>query len=156
MKVLQISFSDIYLVKMENNVEVPSKLYFYIKTVYRRFVDDIYRRPKLGDNVLFDRSNNYYLKIKLTMELNPSRFLGTKLTNIKFNVYWKNTKFPWTSKAQKSSTRCTVNADLYCSKMISWNFGEEISKINEKFMKSAFPLSFINCLDNNFQKGKEC
>ena len=79
---------------MENDVEVPSKLYFYIKIVYRRFVDDIYRRRELGDNVLFDRSNNYYLKIKLTMELNPSRFLGTKLTNIKFKVYWENAKFP--------------------------------------------------------------
>ena len=58
--------------------------------VYRRFVDDIYSRPKLGDNIMFDRLSNYHLNIKLTIEVNPSKFLDTKLTNTngayKFNV----------------------------------------------------------------------
>ena len=87
---LSVTFSDIYMVKMENDVVIPSKPIFY-----RRFVDDIYSRRKLGDNVLFERLNSYHLNIKLTIEVNPSKFLDTKLTNIygiyKFNVYQKNT-----------------------------------------------------------------
>ena len=45
---LPVTFGDTYMAKMEN-VVIPSKPIFY-----HRFVDDIYRRQKLGDNVLFD------------------------------------------------------------------------------------------------------
>ena len=69
---LSVNFSDIYMVKMENDVVVPSKPIFYC-----RFVDDIYSRQKLGDNVLFDWLNSYYPNIKLTIEINPSKFLDT-------------------------------------------------------------------------------
>ena len=90
---LSVTFSGIYMVKMENDAVIPSKHIFY-----RRFVDDIYSRRKLGDNVLFDRLNGYHPNLKLTIEVNPSKFLDTKLTNIngtyKFNVYRKNTKLP--------------------------------------------------------------
>ena len=64
------------MVKMENDIAIPSKLFFY-----RRFVDDIYSRRKKGDNILFNRLNNYHPNIKLTIELNPSKFLDTKFTN---------------------------------------------------------------------------
>ena len=43
-----VTFSDIYVVKMENNFLIPSKPIFY-----QRLVDDIYSRRKIGDNVLF-------------------------------------------------------------------------------------------------------
>ena len=56
---LSVTFSDIYILKMENDVVTPSKPIFY-----RRFVDDIYSRRKLGDNVLFDRLNSYHPNIK--------------------------------------------------------------------------------------------
>ena len=83
---LPVTFSDIYMVKMENDVVIPSKPIFY-----RRFVDDIYSRRKLGDNILFDQLNSYHPNIKLTIKVNLSKFLNTKLTNIngiyKFNVY---------------------------------------------------------------------
>ena len=46
---LPVTFGDTYTAKMENVVVIPSKAIFY-----HRFVDDIYRRWKLGDNVLFD------------------------------------------------------------------------------------------------------
>ena len=99
---LSVTFSDIYMVKMENDVVVPSKPIFY-----RRYVDDIYSRRKKGENVLFDRLNDYHPNIKLTIELNPCKFLDTKLTYIngvyKFNVNRKSTKLPtpWDSKIQK-------------------------------------------------------
>ena len=56
---LSVTFSDIYMVKMEN-VVTPSKPIFY-----DRFLDDIHSRWILGDNVLFDRINNYHPSIKL-------------------------------------------------------------------------------------------
>ena len=88
---------------MENNVVIPSK-----PILYRRFVDDIYSRQKLQDNVLFDRLHNYDSNVKLTIELNPSKFLDNKLTNIngayKFNVYWKNIKTTFTMDLQNSKT----------------------------------------------------
>ena len=43
---LSVTFSDIYMVKMENDVVTPSKPIFYC-----RFLDYIYSRQKLGDNV---------------------------------------------------------------------------------------------------------
>ena len=52
---LSVTFSDFYMVKMENDVVMPSKPIFY-----HRFVDDIYSRRKLGDNVLFDPLNRYH------------------------------------------------------------------------------------------------
>ena len=91
---------------MENDVVTPSKPIFY-----RRFVDDIYSTRKLRENVLFDQLNNYHPNIKLTTEVNPSKFLYTKLTNIsgayKFNVYRKNAKLssPWASKTPKRYNR---------------------------------------------------
>ena len=83
-------------------------LQYHLNTMfYCRFVDDIYSRWKLGENALFDRLNSYHPNIKLIIDVNPSKFLDTKLTNIsgtyKFNVYQKNTKLPspWTSKTPK-------------------------------------------------------
>ena len=141
---------------MENDVVIPFKSVFY-----HSFVDDIYSRRKLGDNVLFDRLNGYHPNNKLTIEVNPSQFLDTKLTNIngtyKFNVYWKNTKLlpPWTSKTPKRYKRNTINGDLHRSKRISSNFDKEIPLIKEKLMKADYPLRFIKSVVNEFQKCKE-
>ena len=110
---------------MKNDVVIPSQPIFC-----RRFVEDMYSRQELGDNVLFDRLNSYHPNIKLTIEVNPSNFLDTKLTNIngtyKFNVYRKSTKLPslWTCKTPKHYEQNTVNGNLHCSKRISSNFVE--------------------------------
>ena len=131
------TFSYIYLVNMENDVVTLSKPMFY-----HRFVDDIYSRRKLRDNVLFDRLNNYPPNIKLTIEVNPRTFLDTKFTYLngvyKFNAYLKNTKLPspWTSKIPKRHKRNTINGDLHRSKRISSNFDKEISLIKDKFTKA--------------------
>ena len=47
---------------------------------------EIYSKRKIGHNVLFNRLNNYYPNIKLTIELNPSKFLDTKLTSISMDL----------------------------------------------------------------------
>ena len=71
---LSVTFSDTYMVKIENDVVIPSKPIFY-----RRFVGEIYSRQKLEDNVLFDWLNNYHPNIELTIEVNPSKCLDIKL-----------------------------------------------------------------------------
>ena len=124
-------------------------------------MDDIYSRWKLGDDVLLDRLNSYHPNIKFTIEVNPNRFLDTRLTTIsgtyKFNVYRKNTKLlsPWTFKTPKRYKPNTINGDLHCSKRISSNFDEEIALIKEKFMKADYSLRLISSVVNEFQKGKE-
>ena len=96
---------------------------------------------------MFDQLNSYHPNIKLTIEVNPRKFLDTKLTNINgthtFNVYLKNKKLPspWTSKTLKRYTRNTINEDLHRSKRISSNFDEESPLIKEKFMKADYPVS---------------
>ena len=111
------------MVKMKNDVVVPYKPIFY-----RRFVDDICSRRKLGNGDLFDGLKYYHPNIKLTIEVSPSKFLDISLTKIngasKFNIYWKNKKLfeTWTSKSSKRYKQNTTNGDLYCSKKESSNF----------------------------------
>ena len=109
---------------------------------------------------MFDRLNNYHPSIKLTIEVNSSKLLDTKLTNIsgayKLNVYRKNTKLPspWTSKSPKRYKPNTINGDLHRSKRISSNFDEEIPLIKEKFLKADYPLPFVNSVVNEFKRVK--
>ena len=49
---LSFTFSDICMVRTQNDVVILSKHVFY-----QGFVDDIYSRRKLEDNVLFDQLN---------------------------------------------------------------------------------------------------
>ena len=47
---------------------------------YKRFVDDIYSRiNKFQQDVLFEALNNFHPNIKLTIEVNPEKFLDTKI-----------------------------------------------------------------------------
>ena len=145
---LSVTFSDIYMTKMENDIVTPTKPIFY-----RKFVDDIYNRRKKGENdMLFDRLNSYHPKIKLTLELNPSKFLDTKL--IRQNGFYvtrvnrKKTKLPipWSSKIPKRYKRNTILGDLHHSKRISTSFEDEIRCIKQKFVKPDYPLHFVNSI----------
>ena len=47
---------------------------------YKRYVDDIInRRKKHEEDLLFKKLNDYHPKIKLTVEINPSKFLHTEI-----------------------------------------------------------------------------
>ena len=111
---------------------------------------------------MFGQFNSYHPNIKLTIEVNPSKFLDTKLTNIngtyKFKVYRKNTKLssPWTSKTPKRYKRNTIKGDLDRSERISSNLHEKIPLIKEKFMEADYPFRFIDSVVKEFQKVKEC
>ena len=78
---------------MESEIVIPQKPIFY-----HRYVDDIYsRRKTFKHDELFETLNNYYPKIKLTIEVCPKKFLDTNLhlnSGIYFKVYRKTTKQP--------------------------------------------------------------
>ena len=64
------------MVKIERDAVIPQNPIFH-----QGFIDDIYSRRKKGDIVLLVRQlNNYHPKIKLTIEVNPVKFLNIKLT----------------------------------------------------------------------------
>ena len=67
-------FSDIFMCKMELVVVVPAKPIFY-----KRYVDDTYVRRKKNADKLFEELNSYNKNIKLTSEVNPTKFLDTEL-----------------------------------------------------------------------------
>ena len=98
-------------------------------------------RKKNQVDLLFNNLNNYHQNIKLTLELNPKRFLDT---NLEFkngifitSVYHKETKLPtaWNSK---------IIGDLHRSKRISTDFTKEKIIIKNKFKKADFPTKFID------------
>ena len=111
---------------------------------------------------MFDRFSSYDPNVKLVKEVDPNKFLDTKLTNIngtyKFNVYLKKAKLSsrWTSKTPKRYKRNKINGDLHRSKRIPLYFDEETSLKKETFMKANYQLRFINNAANEFQKCKEC
>ena len=100
---LSVAFTEIHMVRMENDIVIPLKPIFY-----RRFVDDIInRRKKNVPDELFSKLNNYHRNIKLTIEISPTKFFDTQLLNlngkIETKVYRKPTKspVPWSSNIPK-------------------------------------------------------
>ena len=67
---LSVTSSDINMIKVENDIALPTKAVFY-----RRFVDDIYnRRKKNTEDKLYHSINNYHKNIKLTIEVSATKF----------------------------------------------------------------------------------
>ena len=101
---LSVILADIHMVRTENEVVKPLNPPFY-----KQFVDDIYsRRNKSQQDVLFKALNNFHPNIKLTIEVNPEKFLDTKilLNNegvVTTQVHRKENKkaVPWVSKIPK-------------------------------------------------------
>ena len=87
---------------------------------YKRFVDDIYSKGNKSQQVvLFEVLNNFHLNIKLTTEVNPVKFLDTKiiLNNevvVTTQIYLKENKkaVPWVCNIIKRYKRNTISGDL--------------------------------------------
>ena len=89
---ISVVFSDIYVCKMEEDLVITANPIFY-----KRYVDDTYvGRKKHETDKLFIDLNSYHENIKLTLEINPEKFLDieTIRTNqrIKTQVYNKKKK----------------------------------------------------------------
>ena len=77
---MSVILADIHIVKTENEVVKPMNPPFY-----KRFVGDIYsKRNKSQKDVLFEALNNFHPNIKLTIVVDPVKFLDKKII---FNIF---------------------------------------------------------------------
>ena len=76
---LSVILADMHMLRTENEVVKPMDSPFY-----KWFVDDIYsKRNKSQQDVLFEALNNFHPNIKLTVEVNPVKFLDTTIWAMK-------------------------------------------------------------------------
>ena len=72
---LSVTFANIFLTKLENEIVRPIE-----PTFYKRFVDDVINRRVINQpDRLFNLINNYHQHIRFTIEVNPTKFLDTNL-----------------------------------------------------------------------------
>ena len=131
--------------KVEKVVVIPLKPKFYC-----RYLDDSYNRRNKNNqpDELFERMNKYHPNINLTVEVNPSKFLDTKIhrdnNEIKCFAYHKETKLPfhWTSAVPKHYKKNGIIGDLNRINNLSSNFEQKVGIIRNLCIKAAYPLSF--------------
>ena len=147
-----LTLADMHMIRTGKYIVTPLKPIFY-----KRFVDDIYTRRKKGiHDKLYERLNNYHPNIKLTIEINPNKFLDTEIIEnkgvIETKVYRKTTKLPvpWASNISKRYKRNTINTDLYRAKRIATNLDNKLVIIKKKFLAADYPHKFINSIINKF------
>ena len=117
---LSVTLADVHMIRTEKDIVTLLKPIFY-----KRFVDSIYnRRKKVIHDKLYEKLNNYPPNIKLTVEINPNKFLDTEIIEnegaIETKMYRKITKLPvpWAWNIPKKYKRNTINTDLYRAKRI--------------------------------------
>ena len=150
---LSLSFSDMYMPKMESEIVIPQKPLFCL-----RYVDDSCNRRKMFKrDELFEKLNNYHPEIKLTIEVSRTNVLNTSLHPnngiYDFKVYRKTTKQPthWSSKTPKRYKRNKILGHLHRSNHISSNFSEKIRFISHKYEQVDCRNRFINSVIRQFQ-----
>ena len=151
---ISVVLSNIFCVKMEFNVVKPLKT-----KVYKRYVDYIYsKRIKNQPAKLFEKLNNYHLNIKLTIQVNPSKFLDTDimLKNgiIETSVVVKKSKIPnhCLSAVPKKYKRNAFLGDLHRAHKISSSSELEKQCIKKKYFSVNFPYNFIQSSFNSYQQ----
>ena len=140
------------MIRNEKNIVTPLKSIFC-----KRFEDDIYTKRKKGiHDKLYESLNNYHPNIKLTIEINPNKFLDTEIIEnkgvIETKVYRKTTKLPvpWSSNIPKRYKRNTINTDLYRAKRIATNLDNKLVIIKKKFLAADYHHRFFNSIVNMF------
>ena len=152
---LSVILADIHMVRTENAIVRPMNPVFF-----KRYVDNIYtKRKKNIPDTLFSNLNGFHPNIKLTIEVNPNRFLDTQIVlnqdgTVTTSVVRKETQLPipWVTKAPKRYKRNTIIGDLHRSKRISSNFNKEIHAIKQKYDKAGYPKRFISSIIKDFTK----
>ena len=151
---ISVVFSNIFCVKMEFDVAKP----LYPK-LYKRYVDDIFsKRIKNQLDMLFQKLNNYHPNIKLTIKVNPSKFLDTEIMIkndiIETSVVVQESKIPnhWSSIVSKKYKRNAILGDLHRAHKISSNFELEKQRMKKKYLSVNFTYSFIQSTFNSYQQ----
>ena len=103
---ISVVLSNIFCVKMEFDVVKPSK-----PKLCKCYVNDIYSKQiKNQPDKLFEKLKNYQPNTKLTIEVNPRKFLDTKIMVkngiIETSAVVKESKIPnhWSSAVPKNIT----------------------------------------------------
>ena len=145
---------------MQNGIRCDSPCQTYV--FYKRYIDDTYVRKKKNDvDKLFEELNSHNENIKLTLEVNPTKFLDTELVRengeITMQVFSKSTKLPvhWSSKILVRYKRNAITGELNRAKRIASDFNKELKRIRQKYRNARFSLKFINETICNFERGKE-
>ena len=136
---------------MELHAVVPAKPMFY-----KRYIDDTYSRRKENDVDKLQKLNSYNENIKLTLEVNLTKFLDTELVKengeITTQVFSKSTKltFHWRSKIPVRYKRNFITKGRTGS-----DFNKELKSIRQKYQNAGFPLKSINETICNFERAEE-
>ena len=148
---ISVVLSNIFCVKMEFDAVKPLK-----PKLYKGYVDDIYsKRIKNQPDKHFEKLNNYHTNIKLTIEVNPSKFLDTEIIIkngiIETSVAVKESKVcnHWSSSVPKKYQRNAILGDLHRAHKISSNFELEKQYIRKKILTLvshtiSFSFTFIH------------
>ena len=120
----------------------------------KRYVNDIYSKQNQPDK-FFKKLNNYHPNIKLTIEVNPRKFLNTEIMVkngiIETSVIVKESTIHnhWLSAVPKKYQRNAVLGDLHRAHKISSNFELEKQYIRKKILTLvshtiSFSFTFIH------------
>ena len=116
----------------------------------------ISKRIKNQPDKLFGKLNNYHLNIKLTIKVNPSKFLDTEIMIkngiIETTVPVEESKIPnhWSSAVTKKYKRNAILGDLHRAHKISSNFELEKQRIKKKYLSVNFPYDFVQFTFNSY------
>ena len=111
--------------------------------------------------MLFEKLNFHNENIKLTLEVNLTKFLDTELVTengeITMQVFSKSTKLPvhWSSKIPVRYKRNAITGELNRAKRITPDFNKELKRIRQKYRNAGFTLKSINETICNSERGKE-
>ena len=105
--------------------------------------------------------NKYRPNKSFTVEVNPSKFLDTKIyrdsNEIKCVAHHKEMKLPfhWTSAVPKHYEKNVIIGDLHHVKNLSSNFEQEVRIKRNKYVKAGYPFHFINSVIDSFSQEKK-
>ena len=118
---LSVTLSDCFMNKMERDIVLPLKPKFY-----RWFVNDTYRRKKKNEpDELFSKMNSYHPNINLTIEINPSKFISTKIAQNKneikcfFHHKYNKLLFHWKSAVPRNYKKNVIVGNFHRANKIS-------------------------------------
>ena len=130
---IAVVLSNIFCVKMEYDVVKPLK-----PKLSKRYVNNIYSKwIKNQPDKLFQKLNNYHRNIKLTIEVNSSKFLDIEIMInddiTEASVVVAESKIPnnWSSAVSKKYKRNAILGDLHMLHKISSNFELEEQRIKK-------------------------
>ena len=121
--------------------------------------DGFCRQKKHESNIIHNELNNFHPKLKFTVEKEPNRFLDSEFVKNTVNqsfsirVFHKPNKIPmhWSSQTPRRYKRNAITCELHRAFIISDDFEGEIHNIRDRYLKSGFPLAFINETIKNFK-----